>query len=293
MTPFRRWLLRTCFLLPLLLCMGGWVASHLLGFGISYTHRSYAVFCESQWGIVGLMYGNFVTTDGREWGTWEWETHDNDFYFLANEKHSLGFRFSKVDADTAWWREVIVPYWFLMVLFSLPLLYVWWKTRPKPSPTTALGDKPMTGFRRWFIRSCFMLPILLCVGGWGWSGTHYSFIKYSHDGISKQLASSSGVVTVNFEGERGSRPLFEEPDGWECGVTPVAPAQFWPKVDPALHLHSLFGFSIGGPFLFVRSGYEYSIPYWFLILVFSLTLFYAWRKTGPQKRPTGFPVEVK
>jgi hypothetical protein len=69
---------------------------------------------------------------------------------------------------------------------------------------------------------------------------------------------------------------------------------FWPPNDPALHC--LLGFRYGRRDFPAHGlgGYEFAVPYWFLIVASSAVLFSVWRKTRPKSNPaTAFPVEVK
>src|ERR1035437_827750 len=79
----------------------------------------------------------------------------------------------------------------------------------------------MPAMKRLIIRAVFMLPLLLCVGGWVWSGTHYSQITYSHDGRWVGYVQSQGGITVSW-GWHG--PFL---NGWHCSVVPIVPAHFW------------------------------------------------------------------
>jgi hypothetical protein len=64
--------------------------------------------------------------------------------------------------------------------------------------------------RRWFIRSIFMLPILLCIVGWGWSVGHTDEGWYCHEGYWVCCRTSSGFVNV-----LGGPPSeLSETEGW-------------------------------------------------------------------------------
>ena len=67
-------------------------------------------------------------------------------------------------------------------------------------------------------------------------------------------------------------------DGWDSVVFPeslhiVLPDFF--EFQPKLFL----GFS----YLLMDDGWEVAVPYWFLILILSIALFFVWRKTGKRK----------
>src|ERR1035437_7518200 len=91
--------------------------------------------------------------------------------------------------------------------------------------------------RRWIIRIIFMLPILLCMAGWGWSGTHSLWIRYSHDGRGVECESRWGVVVVLV------RWHLLPPDGWRYEDFTHGPARFWPVDDMASH--AFLGFDFG------------------------------------------------
>jgi hypothetical protein len=137
--------------------------------------------------------------------------------------------------------------------------------------------------RRWLIRALFILPILLCVVGWVWSGTHFSWTKYSHEGSYVACTASRGVICVKFDG-RGTS------NGWACGVD-SRDAHFWPVDYP--DSRSYLGFRFACFDEMARYDYLFAVPFWFLIIVSSAVLFFVWRKTRPKINPkTAFPVEV-
>src|ERR1035437_4189762 len=121
--------------------------------------------------------------------------------------------------------------------------------------------------RRWIIRIIFILPILLCVVGWVWSGTHFSRIEYGvygHWWIACDLRYGVVDVMVARSGVDGG--------GWYCVTRPYPNARFWP-------VNSIFGFGYYGP------SHKVVMPIWFLIFLFSLVLFFVWRKTRPKINP--------
>ena len=147
--------------------------------------------------------------------------------------------------------------------------------------------------RRWFIRIVFMLPILLCLAGWGWSGTHHGVIAYRHNGRNVVGCDSfSGIVIVNY-GWYGEARY----NGWYYEVNSTATAHFWPKDAPHFQYVLGFGFrqlevtKVGdGTVTYI---YDLAVPFWFFIVVFSAVLFFVWRKTRPKINPkSAFPVEL-
>jgi hypothetical protein len=137
--------------------------------------------------------------------------------------------------------------------------------------------------RRWIIRTLFLLPILLCLAGWGWGAGRYSFVRYVYDGVLVGASPSFAAVTVDVAW------ASSEPDGWDWDDSPSARSRLWPPGNP--ELLSFLGFGVG----LGAHGYALaiSIPDWFLILVFSSLLFLVWRKTRPNPHPqTAFPIEI-
>ena len=135
--------------------------------------------------------------------------------------------------------------------------------------------------RRWLIRSVFILPILLCVGGWVWSGFYGRAVGYYRAGHGVWCATEWGVVSVGVGPDRGM------PDGWRYLVDPLPHFLFWPTNEP----ESFLGFRLP-PHGFSPGWYGVAVPYWFLIILFALVLVFVWRKTGKKKPDHGFPVEM-
>ena len=138
--------------------------------------------------------------------------------------------------------------------------------------------------RRWFIRCLFMLPILLCVGGWAWGRMYNGYVRFTHDGSWIGCVQSDGVIGVGVGGR------FGLPNGWNHEVAlRDGLRHFWrPWPDPAF-----LGFRISHHPQDMGGWYCLSLPYWFLIIVFSLVLFFVWRKTRPKLNPaTAFPMEM-
>ena len=141
-------------------------------------------------------------------------------------------------------------------------------------------------FRRWLIRCCFMLPVILCVFGWICSGMHWHRIAYWHDGYEIGCTSESGAidVTVGWAGD--------VKDGWETSSS-SQDANFWPS-DSYYSYFLGFGYASGRVWYPQTNWHGFAIPYWFLIFLFSAIFFLAWRKTRPAPNPkTAFPVEFE
>lgn len=146
--------------------------------------------------------------------------------------------------------------------------------------------------RRWLIRSLFMLAVLLCVAGWGWSRTDVCIISYSQNGHLVWCESKAGVVRLG----RGWLSSFTH--GWAWQSDPVDPPQFLP---PFRDRYQFLGFGFrrevianpndAGKIVFSTTYVD--VPYWFFALLFSVALLFVWRKTRPRNPATAFPVEAK
>ncbi len=137
--------------------------------------------------------------------------------------------------------------------------------------------------RRWIIRIIFMLPILLCVGGWGWSAKHDGRLEYHRHGHWFGGGTLWGFVCVNY----GPPSLGEiASDGWICRIYPRTEVHFWPRLFTDHFSFLGFGYYSGFSITTIE------VPYWFLILVFSALLFVVWRKTRPPVKGRAFPVEL-
>jgi hypothetical protein len=140
------------------------------------------------------------------------------------------------------------------------------------------GSKDMK--RRWIIRSFFMLPIVLCIIGWGWSSTHWGWAGYTCADHVVRCGTFYGVVYVSSDKLRQPTP-----NGWSSFYRHVPETRFWSRNDSVI----FFGFGCyWGP-----DGCSVHVPYLFPLFVFSLVLMYVWRITRPKPNPvTAFPVEM-
>ena len=140
-------------------------------------------------------------------------------------------------------------------------------------------------FRRWFIRLLVLLPIVLCIIGWGWSSTHTGWIRYSY-GTNTFNANWIGCGTrkgfIFFQNGIDSPVRFRA--GWHCGAesdkateSSFVPSTGFYGFDHSVSLHTQFLF----------------LPYWFLVLIFSGLLWLIWRRTRPKPKGGAFPVEVQ
>ena len=144
--------------------------------------------------------------------------------------------------------------------------------------------------RRWIIRLCFILPIVLCLLAWAWSTQHSTEITYSRP--AKNTAATCGLLW----GEIYVRRV----DGLSIG------GEGWSVSDYAAPFHFMHTYLIG-PSATSFLGFSYErgrhatgsaeerllcVPIWFPILVFSALLIPVWRKTRPARAARSFPVEA-
>ena len=147
--------------------------------------------------------------------------------------------------------------------------------------------------RRWVIRIIFILPILLCIGGWVLGGTHSTALQYGFRQRYVLLSPLSGTLETSFGWL--DRPTSILLPGWNYRSAPQ-PANlrsnwrsYWPgNIEGS---HNFFGFRYRHSTI---SGQDWTlaVPYWFLLLVFSANLYVVWRKTGKPKPGRAFPVEL-
>lgn len=144
------------------------------------------------------------------------------------------------------------------------------------------GRPSMRNFGRWFIRSCFMLPIFLCVFGWVWSMGHLNSLSYGSNNFYVSCDSFHGRVYLV-----GIHPRFAFEEGWT-----------WRVMDdksflPLGHWYDVLCFEFQK---YINGGnwrLNVGLPYWFLIVLAALALFYVWRKTRAKVTAITFPEKVK
>ena len=143
-------------------------------------------------------------------------------------------------------------------------------------------------WRRWIIRSLFILPVLLCLAGRAWSGLYFGRVEYCHDSRFVLCEIMTGTVVVEWGSRSGS------PNGWDNAVRQEA--IFWDTDNPDYPTFLGFSFShVEFRGAIVGNGYMLAVPFWFLILASSAVavLFVSWRMARPKGTPGGaFPVEV-
>jgi len=143
-----------------------------------------------------------------------------------------------------------------------------------------------------------MLPILLCVVGWGWSSVHFGRLTHAHAGAAVEFTTYSGSFDVRW----GDTERYE---GWRCATVPIefefVPSDFWTCDFQRFSSANFYQFSYLGFYSQMIGGGAYpypmrvlGVPYWFLIVVFSALLYVVWRKTRSKANPkSAFPVEVE
>jgi len=143
---------------------------------------------------------------------------------------------------------------------------------------------------RCLIRSLFILPVLLCLAAWGWTGWYEAALDYMNGAGWITLDTAHGAVTLK-------RQMSVSSDGYNAAVFRTPSVRFWPEADADdlcflgfrwVHESIVYGDGTAHPY------YSLTIPYWFPLLVFSLLLLGAWRKTRHRPDPaTAFPVVLK
>src|SRR5689334_2461003 len=134
--------------------------------------------------------------------------------------------------------------------------------------------------KRRIIRSFFITPLLLFVGGWAWSPKWGGWVYRVHAGRSYYCATGWGAISLP------NHPAPRVPDGWDWNFESMESARVWPKFSPSFHPVLGFVFSRR-----IHSGNLWSViyvPYWFPIVASSAALFFVWRKTRPTPTARAF-----
>ena len=137
-----------------------------------------------------------------------------------------------------------------------------------------------------------MLPILLCLGGWGWSSTHISDLTYHfHGDRAWDVCAGDGAIDFGYGWASFGR-------GWEYQDIR------YDEMDPFYKMnwqHMLIGrgewagFSYSDISEMGGNGMEelITVPYWSLFVFFTVAFCIVCRKTrGKVRGPSAFPVEV-
>ena len=140
--------------------------------------------------------------------------------------------------------------------------------------------------KRWIIRSIFMLPILLCVGGWGWSFGHWNTLEVAAGKLHRLgLENAYGCLWVHYFGGGLSSGFWWVGHGSIDSVERCIVPRWKSCFLGFSYWHEPLGWRM-------PIHWQVMVPYWFLILVFAGLLYFVWRKTGKPKPAGAFPVEV-
>ncbi len=145
--------------------------------------------------------------------------------------------------------------------------------------------------KRWLLRGLFLLPVVLCLAGWGWSGWYEGWVGYTRSHRTIGFGTAEGTVSLG----AGRRIGYN--DGYAAAVDRSEAVRFWPTPDPDdicflgfRWWHDSYSDFSGG----AGTAYSLTIPYWFPLLASALLFLLVWRKTRRRLSPaTGFPVEVR
>ena len=135
----RRVILRTVFLLPILLCLAGWLWSSTNSTGVCYGDGDRAVYLGTEVGIVrveeaagfarlGWWWGNDPLNPPQFWPPMTARTHT---WFLGFSYRYDDFMLPR----PGHFRGFAIPYWFPLVVSGSVFAWVWRKTRRKPAPS--------------------------------------------------------------------------------------------------------------------------------------------------------------
>jgi len=142
----QRWLIRSVFLLPILLCVVAWTWSARHDTGLGYGGASSFTFLHTR---SGAVYLGRISSNDPSWlrppTGWRWATPGwpQAWVFCVvgprNSWSCLGFACQhdpvreKLGNGTFLWHVTVlaVPYWSLLLLAGFLLLFIWRKTRPR------------------------------------------------------------------------------------------------------------------------------------------------------------------
>ena len=134
---FRRRLIRALFLLPILLCLAGWVWSATHSSFISYAH-------DERWMVLELRNGgvsmNWAWNDARApRNGWDSDVllQAHPRYWPAQSPYLFGFHIDRVADPLGYQYVLAVPFWFPLLLSCALSFLTYRKTRPKPQPQSA------------------------------------------------------------------------------------------------------------------------------------------------------------
>ena len=126
----RRWIIRVIFMLPILLCVVGWVWSSTHNGVIDFSRDGRGIELASSYGAVTGV----LDLDAEKWhdGWYRTVRPIPGVHFWPEGtfglRSFLGLTYFSNKAGSNFYIDV--PYWFLILIFSAPLFFVWRKTRP-------------------------------------------------------------------------------------------------------------------------------------------------------------------
>ena len=150
---------------------------------------------------------------------------------------------------------------------------------------------------RWLIRSLLLLPVLLCLFCGVWSWWYKDTLLFECGSTNWDIESCVGSLRFTVEGGYPPRTEFNsywwrhDTDIWDRRIVLMGHYE-----DPTCFRRFACGFGYGRSNVSSTFGYSpvgdswVCLPHWFFLLISSLLLILAWRRTRP--KPIGFPVEV-
>jgi hypothetical protein len=136
---FRRWIIRSIFILLVVAVSAMWVRSWYFADNIDHLTRDGLLRCNSEWGRLSLYHSSGPFEYGFGWYYFCDISYNReiDGLDLATFHHLAGFEYGIATLGFHRATRIKMPYWFIDSVAGLIGLYAWWKTRPKPNPATA------------------------------------------------------------------------------------------------------------------------------------------------------------
>ncbi len=125
--------MRGFFITLLTLCLGGWAWSHYYSSYVAYCHGGYRFYVAIH---VGALEAALIenTFHGKGFEFDNVRILSGGSVYFSTERRFLGFYIDWSGFDTL--LEVGIPFWFLTIVLTLALFFVWRKTR-RPNPARA------------------------------------------------------------------------------------------------------------------------------------------------------------
>ena len=264
------WVIRGVLIFLILLCIGGWVDGYGHLSAIGYSGNRTVCWVGSETGSLWLV---LVTETPKQKGWWlrRYDIPASKRHILLNEEDS-GLRYfwgvgcGHADCDGFVVQQLqllAIPDYLLILIFSILLYFARWWHNP-------------VIVKRWAIRGLFVLPVVLCVGGWLESCHDEDAFGYDGTPSGFYVASQGGSLALVYR------------------QTPVSPGWWFERqyFRERTVIHTGDRYFLGfGYVRYPKSGW-FAVPYYFLVVVFSVFLFFVWRKTGKRKPVGAFPVEA-